>query len=51
MRETTEHRRSGDYLLLQNSVLYEWCERGGYLCLKFFLSSGDDFRRGIGPLG
>jgi hypothetical protein len=49
MREITEHRRSGDYLLHQNSILNVWFERGGYLSLKFLLSSGDDFWRRIGP--
>lgn len=26
----TEHRRSGDYLLYQDSILNEWIERSGY---------------------
>jgi small subunit ribosomal protein S21 len=49
MREIAEHRCSGDYLLHQNCTPNEWFERGGYLSLKFLLSSGDDLRRRIGP--
>jgi hypothetical protein len=41
MREIAEHRCSGDYLLHQNSTPNEWFERGGYLSLKFLLSSGN----------
>ena len=41
MRETAEHGCSGEYLLHQNSIPNEWFERGGYLSLKFLLSSGD----------
>jgi hypothetical protein len=41
MREIAEHRCSGDYLFHQNSTPNEWFERGGYLSLKFLLTSGD----------
>jgi hypothetical protein len=47
--QATEDRSPGNDLLHQNSILNEWFERGGYLCLKFFLPSGYDFRRRIGP--
>ena len=47
--QTAEGRTSGNDLLHQNSILNEWFERGGYLRLKLFLSSGDGFRRRIGP--
>jgi hypothetical protein len=49
MREITEHRRSGDYLLHQESILIEWFEDGSHLCLKSRLSFTEDFRRRIGP--
>ena len=48
-RQATEDRSSGNDLFDQNSILNVWFERSGYLCLKFFLSSGDDLRRRIGP--
>src|SRR5450631_1113761 len=48
-QKATEDRGSGNDLLHQNSVLNEWFERGGYLCLKFLLPSSNDFRRRIGP--
>jgi len=47
MREITEHRRSGDYLLHQNPIPNGWFERSGYLFLKSRPFFADNFRRRI----
>jgi hypothetical protein len=46
-RQATEHRRSGYYLLHQDSILNEWIERSGYLFLKSRPFFADNFRRRI----
>jgi hypothetical protein len=47
--QAPKNRRPRNDLLYQDSVLSEWFERRGDLCLKFFLPSSYDFRRRIGP--